>query len=431
MRKPSLLVIFLTVFIDLVGFGIVLPQLPLYATSYNANGFELGFLMASFSVMQFLFAPWWGHLSDRFGRRPVLLISIAGSVVAYAGFALATRFTGATALWLIIATRLFAGFCGANITVAQAYIADITPPEQRSKRMGLIGMAFGLGFIFGPPIGGYSADWFGEGGPGWVASGLCALNLILAIFILPESWTPSAEHVARRARFEQWLHVLRKPTIGALVVIFFLSTFCFTCFELTLGLMISHNFGLDLQNAEDMKSARRIAGTLFMYCGIIAAIVQGGMVGRLVKMFGERKLIAISLILTGVSLALVPLVRGDIRQTGELSWKVLFHAGGGSWWALLGVLALVSIGTGLTRPPLFGLLSILTPAQEQGSTIGIAQSAGSLARIVGPMFAGVFFYTNPGLPYFVCAGIAALTGVIALQWLMARKKKNAEPGAVS
>ena len=189
MRKPSLLVIFLTVFIDLVGFGIVLPQLPLYATSYNANGFELGFLMASFSVMQFLFAPWWGHLSDRFGRRPVLLISIAGSVVAYAGFALATRFTGATALWLIIATRLFAGFCGANITVAQAYIADITPPEQRSKRMGLIGMAFGLGFIFGPPIGGYSADWFGEGGPGWVASGLCALNLILAIFILPESWT--------------------------------------------------------------------------------------------------------------------------------------------------------------------------------------------------------------------------------------------------
>jgi MFS family permease len=136
MRKPSVLVIFLTVFIDLVGFGIVLPQLPLYAKNYNANGFELGLLMASFSAMQFIFAPWWGHLSDRMGRRPVLLISIAGSVVAYAWFALATRFTGATALWMIIASRTFAGFCGANITVAQAYIADITPPDHRSKRMG-------------------------------------------------------------------------------------------------------------------------------------------------------------------------------------------------------------------------------------------------------------------------------------------------------
>ena len=122
----------------------MLPQLPLYAKSYHANGLELGLLMASFSAMQFIFAPWWGHWSDRMGRRPVLLISIAGSVVAYAWFAAATQFTGATALWLIIGSRVFAGICGANITVAQAYIADITPPENRSKRMGLIGMAFGL-----------------------------------------------------------------------------------------------------------------------------------------------------------------------------------------------------------------------------------------------------------------------------------------------
>ncbi|TAL06078.1 MAG: MFS transporter [Verrucomicrobia bacterium] len=420
MRRPSVLVIFLTVFIDLIGFGIVLPQLPLYAKSYHANGFELGLLMASFSAMQFIFAPWWGHLSDRMGRRPVLLISIAGSVVAYAWFALATRLTGATALWMIIASRVFAGICGANITVAQAYIADITPPEHRSKRMGLIGMAFGLGFIFGPWIGGRSADWFGEGGPGWSAAALCALNLILAFFILPESWTPAAEHVARRARFAQWRHTLQQPTVGLLVVIFFLATFCFTCFELTLGLIISRNFGLDLQSDGDLHIARHLAGTLFMYCGIVGAFVQGGPIGKLVKKFGERKLIAGSLFVTGASLALMPLVHGDIHQHGELSWRLLFSNHGGAWWALLGVLALLAIGSGLTRPPLFGLLSNLTSAHEQGATIGIAQGAGSLARIAGPMFAGIFFQAHPSLPYFVCAGISLVTGLLGWQYLVAK-----------
>jgi MFS family permease len=420
MKRPSVFIIFLTVFIDLVGFGIILPQLPLYAKSYHANGFELGLVMASFSAMQFLFAPWWGQMSDRLGRRPVLLISLAGSVVAYAWFALATRFEGATALWMIIGSRVFAGICGANITVAQAYIADISPPEQRSKRMGLIGMAFGLGFIFGPKIGSWSADCFGGSGPGWVASALCAVDLILAFFILSESWTPAAEHVPPRARFAQWQHTMQQPTIGLLVTIFFLATFCFTCFELTLGLIISRNFGLDLLKEDDMKIAQRIAGTLFMYSGLVSALVQGGPIGRLVKSLGERKLIVVSLFLTGLSLALVPLAHGDIRQTGELSWKLLFSGSGGAWWALLGVLALLAIGTGLTRPPLFGLLSMLTSANEQGATIGVAQSAGSLARIAGPMFAGVFFQAHPSLPYLVCAGIAIATGVVGWQKLVVR-----------
>jgi len=431
MRKPSLLVIFLTVFIDLVGFGIILPQLPLYAKSFNANGIELGLLMAAFSAMQFLFAPWWGQWSDRIGRRPVLLISIAGSVLAYAWFALATHYEGSTALWLIIASRAFAGICGANITVAQAYIADITPPEQRSKRMGLVGMAFGLGFIFGPWIGGRSAEWFGASGPGWVACGLCAVNLILAIFILPESWTPSpsSSPLARRARFDQWGHTLRQPTVGLLVVIFFLATFCFTCFELTLGLIISRNFGLDLAKDEDLRVAQHLAGTLFMFAGIVGAFIQGGPIGKMVKALGERRLIAASLLITGFSLALVPLVHGNIHQTGVLSWRVLFSADSGAWWALLAVLALLAIGSGLTRPPLFGLLSILTPADEQGATIGVAQSAGSLARIAGPMFAGIFFQAHPSLPYFVCAGIALVTGVLAWQKLCTRHGQNPEPAA--
>jgi MFS transporter, DHA1 family, tetracycline resistance protein len=404
-RKPSLLVVFLTVFIDLIGFGIVLPLLPLYGSEYGATGWQLGLLMASFSAMQFLFAPAWGRLSDRIGRRPVLLVSTAGAIGSYALFAIATRFEGSTALWIIIGSRAFAGICGANITVAQAYIADITPLEQRSKRMGLIGMAFGLGFIFGPPLGGLSYNWFGHEGPGWVASALCAANFVLALFILAESWTPAAEHVAPRPRWQQFKHTLRQPTVGLLVIVFFLATFCFTTFELTLGLIIARNFNLGLKTPEAIS----VASTLFMFCGIIGAFVQGGPIGKLVKKYGERKLIAVSLFITGASLAPIPFIAGS----GKLSWSILFSGQGTQWWLLLLALAALSIGSGLTRPPLFGLLSVLTPRNEQGATLGIAQSAGSLARIFGPLFAGAFFKAHPALPYVTCAVIAVATGVVA------------------
>jgi MFS family permease len=405
-RKPSLLVIFLTVFIDLIGFGIVLPLLPLYGEHYNAQGWQIGLLMAAYSLMQFLFAPVWGRLSDRIGRRPILLISTAGAVLSYALFAYATRFEGAIALWLIILSRSLAGICGANITVAQAYIADITPPEHRSKRMGLIGMAFGLGFIFGPPIGWAGFKYLGDAGPGIIASILCALNLVLAFFILAESWTPTAHaDAARRPRMEQWRHTLSQPTVRLLIAIFFLATFCFTCFEITLGLVIASNFKLGIKTPESMA----VAAILFMYCGIIGAFVQGGPMGKLVKKFGERKLIAVSLFLTAISLAPIPFIQGD----SQLSWSILFSAQGGPWWLLLLTLAVLSIGSQLTRPPLFGLLSNLTPADQQGVTLGVAQSAGSLARIFGPMFAGVFFEAHPAWPYLTCAIIAAITGVIA------------------
>lgn len=419
-RKPSLLVIFLTVFIDLIGFGIVLPLLPQYGEVYGSSGWEIGLLMAAYSLMQFLFAPAWGRLSDRIGRRPVLLVSTAGAVASYLLFAWATTFTGATALWLIILSRALAGIAGANITVAQAYIADITPPEQRSKRMGLIGMAFGLGFIFGPPIGGFSFKYIGDKGPGIVAAILCAANFILAFIILAESWTPTKHaDAARRPRLAQFTHTLAQPTIGLLVIIFFLATFCFTTFELTLGLVIAENFKLGFKTTEAISTA----STLFMYCGIIGAFVQGGPIGKLVKSMGERKLITISLFLTAVSLAPIPFLHGE----GKLSWSILFSAQGGNWWLLLLVLAVLSIGSGLTRPPLFGLLSVLTPADQQGATIGIAQSAGSLARIFGPLFAGAFFKAHAAIPYVSCAVIAFVTGLIAWQRLM-KEKSGAEPG---
>lgn len=410
MRKPSLLVIFLTVFIDLVGFGIVLPLLPIYSDTFGASGFMVGVIMASFSAMQFLFAPAWGRLSDRVGRRPVLLVSTAGAAMSYAVFGYGSTLAGTTALTVLLLSRVVAGICGANITVAQAYIADITPPEQRSKRMGLIGMAFGLGFIFGPIIGGVAAKHIGISGPGYVAAAFCAANFFLAFALLPESRQPNSTPASQRPRFAQWAHVLKQQTVGSLIVIFFFATFCFTCFETTLGLMVGENFGLDLKSGKD-------AGTvtaLFAFCGIVGAFVQGGPIGKLVKKMGEPKLIVISLFFVAVSLAPIPFIHGK----GALSWGVLLKPEGLPWWGLLAALALLAIGSGLTRPPLFGMLSILTPEHEQGATLGVAQSAGSLARILGPMFAGGLFHFHPTWPYVACAAIALLTGLVAAALLL-------------
>jgi MFS family permease len=425
MKRPSLLVVFLTVFIDLVGFGIVLPLLPIYSQNFGASGLMVGIIMASFSAMQFLFAPVWGRLSDRIGRRPVLLVSTFGAAISYGVFGYGSTLTGPAALSVLLVSRVLAGICGANITVAQAYIADITPPDQRSKKMGLIGMAFGLGFIFGPIIG-FGAIRLGAWGPGLVAATLCTANFFLALAILPESRQPGSAPAAERPRLAQWTHVLQRPTVGLLVLIFFLATFCFTCFETTLGLMVGRNFGLDLTSGKD-------AGTitaLFAFCGIVGALVQGGPVGRLVKKMGEPKLIAASMVLVALSLAPIPFIRGDFA----LSWAVLFKHEGRPWLALLGTLALLAIGSGLTRPPLFGMLSILTPAHEQGGTIGVAQSAGSLARILGPIFAGSLFHLHPSWPYLACAAISLITGILAWQRLgksesvlLATKAQNRVP----
>ena len=189
----------------------------------------------------------------------------------------AARLTNhAAALWLMVVSRLFAGICGGNITVAQAYIADITPPADRSKRMGLIGMAFGLGFIFGPFIGGESMSHLGDTGPGWVAAGLCAANFLLAWFILTESHRPDSAQAAPRPHLAQWAHTLRQPKVGFLVIVFFLATFCFSCFESTLPLVVGANFHLDYKR--DATTASTIA-YLYVYCGLIGALVQGGAIG--------------------------------------------------------------------------------------------------------------------------------------------------------
>jgi multidrug resistance protein len=423
MRKPSVLVIFLTVFIDLIGFGIVVPLVPVYSRHFDAHGVVIGIIIASFSAMQFIFSPIWGRLSDRYGRRPVLLTSTAGAAVSYVMFAVSTGLENhSTALVMMVVSRAFAGLCGGNITVAQAYIADISPPDQRSRKMGLIGMAFGLGFIFGPAIGGLSLKYFGSTGPGWVAASLCAANFLLALFILVESRKPTSEPVTPRPHLHQWVHTLSQPKIGLLVVVFFLATFCFSCFESTLPLVVSDNFHLNIQ--QDETSASTVT-YLFVFCGLIGATVQGGAIGRLVRKLGEPKLIAVSLVLTGISLALLPFIGGKV----ELSWAVLARPEGRSWLAMLGALALLSIGSSLTRPPLFGLLSNLTPPDEQGANIGVAQGAGSLARILGPIFATGLLPYHPSLPYLICTGVMLGTTILLVQNFRVENPASTTSGA--
>ena len=383
-----LLVIFLTVFIDLIGFGICLPLLPKYAERYGAQGWQIGAAMGVYSLMQLVFAPWWGQLSDRIGRRPVLLVSNFGSIIAYGLFGLSASYIGDTGFWILIGSRIFAGICGANLSVASAYIADVTSPEKRSKGMGLIGMAFGLGFILGPVIGSQAFKHFGLAGPGAVAAGICAINFLLGCFILPETRKKDAAPAIRRPRLAQIRHVLGMKEVGFLIGIYFLGTFAFTAFESTLPLLLDAKLHYDEEHV----------GYVFAFCGIMAAMVQGGGIGRLVKSFGERRLIGASLLVVAVSLVLMPLAN--------------------SLTTMLAALAVFAIGSGINRAPTMGLISQLSPADEQGTTLGIAQSAGTLARVLGPTVATTLYDLWLPAPYLACASIALLAGLLAVLRLM-------------
>lgn len=394
MRSGSpLLVIFLTVFIDLIGFGICLPLLPKYAERYGAQGWKIGAAMGVYSLMQLVFAPWWGQLSDRIGRRPVLLVSNFGSIVAYGLFGLSAQFVGETGFWILVGSRVFAGICGANLSVASAFIADVTTPEKRSKGMGLIGMAFGLGFILGPVLGSQAFKHFGLAGPGVVAAVICAINFVLGCIILPETRKKDAAPPIQRPRLEQIRHVLAMKEVGFLIGIYFLGTFAFTSFESTLPLLLNAKLGFDEEHV----------GYVFAFCGIMAAMVQGGGIGRLVKSFGERRLIGASLIVVAISLVLMPLAN--------------------TLATLLGALAVFAIGSGINRAPTMGLISQLSPADEQGTTLGVAQSAGTLARVLGPTVATTLYDLWLPAPYLACATIALLAGLLAALRLMGSTAK--------
>lgn len=416
MRKPSLFIVWLTVFIDLIGFGIVVPLVPVFTKRFDASSLTIGLVLACFSALQFVFAPIWGRLSDKIGRRPIMLLSTAGATISYTIFAIGSGMANTTAALITLGiARAFAGAFGGNITVAQAYIADITPPENRSRRMGLIGMAFGLGFIFGPAIGGISLKYLGITGPGWVAAAFCASNFLLALSILPESRIPNSTKAPERPHLAQWRHTLTTRGIALLVIVFFLATLCFSCFEVTLALMVCDNFGL---NIKDDATTATVATYLFVYCGLISAFVQGGMIGKVIKRFGEVKVIAASLVLTAASLLALPFIKGS----GLLSWHILGHPEGQAWWGLLGALGALAIGSSLTRPPLFGLLSNLTAADEQGANIGVAQGSASLARIIGQFSAPIIFLEVSHYALFIgCAAILLIASFTVLRQVSSLK----------
>jgi len=365
MKRSPLLVIFITVFIDLVGFGIVIPVLPYYAegTRFNATPRMVGVLFASYSIMQLVFSPVLGRLSDKYGRRPVLLLSILGTSVGFLVLGLATT------LWMLFLGRIIDGISGGNISTAQAYIADITTKEDRARGMGIIGAAFGLGFIFGPAIGGILSRW-GINVPFLFAAGLALANAILLYFFLPE--TVTKDHPARvsAARGRGWAHLansLTQPRLGFVLTIYFLFIVAFSIMTTSFSLYTMFRFGYDAQHT----------GWLFAYVGIIAVIIQGGLIGRLVKRFGELPLVIVGALFFAGSLFAVPFVGPN---TGGL---VALLIGGG----------IFSLGNSLATPALTSLASKSAGAAEQGSVLGVTQSVASLARVVGPSLAALLIHS--------------------------------------
>ena len=281
MKRSPLLVIFITVFIDLVGFGIVIPVLPYYAegTRFGATPRAVGLLFASYSVMQLIFSPVLGKLSDKHGRRPILLISLLGTCLGFMilGFA--------TTLWMLFLGRIIDGISGGNISTAQAYIADVTTKEDRAKGMGLIGAAFGLGFVFGPAIGGILSRW-GINVPFLFAGGLAFANVILLYFTLPE--TVTRDHPARvsAATGRGWrpvISALRQPQLAFVLTIYFLSIVAFSIMTAVFSLFMLFRLGYDPWHS----------GWIFAFVGVISAIIQGGLIGKLVKRFGEPSLVMV------------------------------------------------------------------------------------------------------------------------------------------
>lgn len=366
MKRSPLVVIFTTVFIDLVGFGIVIPVLPFYAegTIFNATPRTVGLLFASYSVMQLIFSPILGRLSDRFGRRPVLLISIIGTGIGFLilGFA--------TTLWMLFVGRILDGITGGNISTAQAYIADVTTKEDRAKGMGMIGAAFGLGFIFGPAIGGILSRW-GVHVPFFFAAFLCFANTVLLFFTLPETVTkdhPARISAAGGRGLSQLIKSFSHPRLGYVLLIYFLFVVAFSIMTTSFSLYMMFRFGFDAQHT----------GYLFAYVGIIAVIVQGGLIGRLVKRFGELPLVIAGALFFAVSLFAVPLV-GPNR--GGL---IALLVGGGVF----------SLGNSLATPALNSLASKSASAGEQGTVLGVTQSVASLARAVGPSLAAILIHST-------------------------------------
>lgn len=395
--RGSLLVIFLTVFIDLLGFGLVLPLLPIYADQFavDPSGWQIGALMASFSFMQMICAPFWGSLSDRIGRRPVLMIGLASSALFYLFFGIAATYSNLTLLFL---TRIGAGVAGATIPTAQAYIADTTTRAARARGMALIGMAFGMGFTFGPLLG-LVAIFLGGGQPGpwpgYTASLLSVASLVLAWFLLPESLSSESESAARKIfDLEGLRQAARGWSIPLLLLAIFICVFSFANFETTLSLLFK---GTEDVGETPFNFSFRSIFLTFAFIGFVLALIQGGVVRPLARRVPEVVLATSGAAMEVLGFGLVA------AAVAQASVPLLFTA-----------LIVIVTGFSFMQPSLNSLLSRRTDPKHQGRVLGVGQSVNALARILGSGLGIPMLKANLMLPYLAGAGLMGLGAVMVL-----------------
>ncbi len=414
--RSALFIVFLVVVIDLLGFGIVLPLLPRYGEVYVTQwlgtpsqgvadaaqhdwrvGAILGALFSIFSLMQFVLAPIWGRISDRVGRRPILLIGLAGSVAFYTLFGYASDLPAAEwaglALLLLFISRLGAGVAGATIATAQAVIADCTPPERRKHGMALIGMAFGIGFTFGPLVAVASLYWAPpayQGVVGYCAAGLSLIALVLGMVLLPETRRFGAAPPLRRKLFD-WQAArlaLGNASIGPVILTYFFTTLGFGMFEVTLSLMAKDTLGISDKNN----------GLLFAYVGLVLALAQGGLYRRLAKRVTEPTFMAVGMVLMGVGV-------GSVAGVNALANAHLLHFGA-MLTLMMASLTVAVVGFSLLTPSATALVSRRSDPEKQGEILGVNSSASSMGRILSPI--GLMFYfatADHMLPYLIGGGL--------------------------
>lgn len=372
MKKSPLFVLFITIFIDMLGFGIIIPILPIFSKELGAADYQVGLIAMIFPIMNFLFAPLWGTLSDRHGRRPIMLISIFITAIAY------FVFSQVTVLWILFFSRLLSGVGSANISVAQAYITDVTSPAERTKSLGFLGAAFGIGFIMGPPLGGWlksistsgTVDWVG-----YVACGMCVVNLVMAYFLLPESLKEKKINVPFNFKVVTGIIIeLKKPLVGQLLWINFIFITAFMLMQISCSLMWKEITLLD----------EKQIGYVFAFIGVATAVVQGLLVGRMVKAFGETKMLTYGIIFMTVGLAILPL-------TGKTLFVPVQFIG----------LALIALANGCLTPSITSLLSKFANQNEVGHVLGVSQSFGSVARAVGMGLSGFLYSVQFAVPFVV------------------------------
>jgi multidrug resistance protein len=371
-------VIFFTVLIDLIGFGIVLPILPFYAQRFGAAGLGYGAVVGVFSLMQFVATALLGKLSDRIGRRPVLLTTMLINAVGYTLFAFAGSY------WVLFLSRVVSGFAGGNISAAQAYIADITSPAERSRGMGMVGAAFGIGFSLGPAIGGFAAHYGGSAAPGLVAVGLSLANFVSAYFILPESLRH--EHRVKRPMFDL-RHIgeaIARPRLRPLMLVWALVPLAFAGY--TVALPLHANAALGWKERE--------LAILFTIIGVTAAAVQGYFFGKLVRRTGERTLVIAGTFGMAVSIAAVPF----------LPSSALLYA-----WTFV-----LAFSNSVFAPAATGLVSVYADPTEQGTILGAAQAIAALGRTAGPPLIGTIYdVVSPITSFLLAGGIMIVAGLAA------------------